>query len=77
MSIFGGEEKGEEVAAQRQDEKWDENSPSLFKEEAQQIRKGERWGQKTLCLPPIQYRWQINVDRNLMGRAWTDGTLRN
>ena len=26
-------------------------SPSLFKEGAQQLRKGERLGQKTLCLP--------------------------
>ena len=26
-------------------------SPSLFKEEAQQLRKGERLGRKTLCLP--------------------------
>ena len=26
-------------------------SPSLFKEEAHRLRKGERWGRKTLCLP--------------------------
>ena len=28
-------------------------SPSLFKEEGQRLRKGERLGQKTLFLPPF------------------------
>ena len=30
---------------------WELPSPSLFKEEAQQLRKGKRLGQKTLFLP--------------------------
>ena len=48
---FSGKE-GEEVAAQRLARKWDENSPPpLFKEGAQQLRKGERLGRKTLYLP--------------------------
>ena len=43
-AAFGGKE-GEEVAAQRLARKWDENSPPpLFKEGAQQLRKGERLG---------------------------------
>ena len=41
---FGGKE-GEEVAARRLARKWDESSPPpLFKEGAQQLRKGERLG---------------------------------
>ena len=39
-----GSEAGQEVGRELP-------SPSLFKEEAQQLRKGERLGQKTLCLP--------------------------
>ena len=55
-------------------------SPSLFKEEVQQLQKDERLGQKTLFLP------LFNADGKSMptgirgdaprptGRAWTDGT---
>ena len=44
IDAFGGKE-GEEVAAQRLARRWDKNSSSpLFKEGAQQLRKGERLG---------------------------------
>ena len=47
-------------------------SPSLFKEEALQLRKGERLGQKTLSLPLLEC--EINTDRPLRGRVRTDRT---
>ena len=59
--MLGEKEKGGEVAAQEQMKEWDKNSPPpLFKEEAQQLRKGERLGQKTLSLP------LFNVDKKSM-----------
>ena len=46
---FGGKE-GEEVAARRLARRCGENSSPLFKEGVWQLRKGERFGQKTICL---------------------------
>ena len=47
-----GEKEGEEVAAQKLAGRRGENSfIPLFKEGAEQLRKGERFARKTLCLP--------------------------
>ena len=59
---------------------WELPSPSLFKEEAQQLRKGERLGRKTLFLPLFNADGKsmlmgIRGDTpKLMGRALVDET---
>ena len=59
---------------------WELPSPSLFKEEAQQLRKGERLGQKTFFLPLFNADGKsmptgIRGDApRLMGRALVDET---
>ena len=38
-----------------------------------QLRKGKRLGRKTLTLPLLECRYEIDADGNPRGRAWTDG----
>ena len=46
----------------------------LFKEETQQLKKGERLGRKTLSLPLFNADENSMLMGNLRGRAWTDET---